>query len=37
MDLRMFRKHLTNLQKFKLKVVGRVEVEDIRYLKIYTS
>ncbi|XP_040932137.1 uncharacterized protein [Gossypium hirsutum] len=26
-----------SLQKFKLKVVGRAEVEDLRYLKIYTS
>ncbi|KHG28728.1 hypothetical protein F383_01317 [Gossypium arboreum] len=33
----MFRKHLMNLQKFKLKVVGRAEVEDVRYLKIYMS
>ncbi|MFQ6659401.1 hypothetical protein Gotur_028308 [Gossypium turneri] len=33
----MFRIHLTNLQKFKLKVMGRAEVEDVRYLKMYTS
>ncbi|KHF98615.1 hypothetical protein F383_37753 [Gossypium arboreum] len=33
----MYRRHLTSLQNFKLKVVGRTEVEDIRYLKIYTT
>ncbi|KHG01055.1 hypothetical protein F383_39171 [Gossypium arboreum] len=33
----MCRRHLTSLQNFKLKVVGRAEVDDIRYLKIYTT
>ncbi|KHG19929.1 hypothetical protein F383_25226 [Gossypium arboreum] len=27
----MFRIQLTNLQKFKLKVVGRVKLENVRY------
>ncbi|KHG07344.1 hypothetical protein F383_34215 [Gossypium arboreum] len=27
----MSRIHLTNLQKFKLRVVGRAELEDVRY------
>ncbi|KHG27184.1 hypothetical protein F383_33315 [Gossypium arboreum] len=33
----MCRIHLTSLQNFKLKVVGRAEVEDVRYLKIFAS
>ncbi|MFQ6626858.1 hypothetical protein Gotur_006306 [Gossypium turneri] len=30
-DLRKFRIQLTNLQKFKLKVVGGAKLEDVRY------
>ncbi|KHG27400.1 hypothetical protein F383_34585 [Gossypium arboreum] len=33
----MCRRHLASLQNFKLKVVGWAEVEDVRYLKIYTT
>ncbi|KHG01144.1 hypothetical protein F383_39174 [Gossypium arboreum] len=33
----MCRRNLTSLQNFKLKVVGRTKVEDVRYLKIYTT
>ncbi|KHG00907.1 hypothetical protein F383_39123 [Gossypium arboreum] len=33
----MYRRHLTSLQNFKLKVVGHAEVKDVRCLKIYTN
>ncbi|KHG01506.1 hypothetical protein F383_39252 [Gossypium arboreum] len=32
----MCRRHLTSLENFKLKVVRRTEVEDVRCLKNYT-